>query len=370
MAVKGNISWDTIGPFVVWQFLIPMSASWIQSILYSIFIRAGDPKPQPGSPRFIRHRRQLLMAIYAAYFVFTIYEADFELQRAGNAYADLGVPINVDEGGLQSRFRKLTVRFHPDKVGPNVDREKANDFFVHLKHARDTILDPAKRFAYDRFGPTIFKGCTHCLTIGEFTSHSLLVTLYTYGALLIFLGGANSLGYFKDGAYWRYLALLGMATYEIRTALRPDHPTFLAKYLNPLVVSMGWRPAYLPFQATSIIRKAALSAAQFLGLLIPLYRDDPQRPTKVTEDSEEARHKQVDRLEAFVQESALDANRLLELESMPYRENEQLKTELRQALKRYMVQNVVHSQKIVRNAMGESLQRRRAGAPAGAKGTT
>lgn len=308
------------------------------------------------------------MIIYAAYFVFTIYEVDFELQRAGNAYVDLGVPLNVDDSGLASRFRKLTVRFHPDKVGPNVDRDLANDYYVHLKHARDVILDPAKRFAYDRFGPDILRQCSHCLTVGDYTSHDLLVMLYSYGALLAVLFGANALGYLKDGAYWRYLALLAVATYEVRTALRPDHPPFLTKYLNPFVVSTGWRPAYLPFQLTLIIRKAALSAAQFLGLLIPLYRDNPQKPTKPADDSEDARHKQLDRLETFVKDSAQDVNRLLALESTPYRENEHAKNELRQAIKKYMVQNVVHAQKEVRNAMGESMNRRRAGVPAGAKG--
>ena len=73
------------------------AAVWAQTILYSIFIRAGDPKPQPGSVRFVKHRRQILIAIYAAYFAFTIYEVDFNLQRSSNAYNDLGVPINVDE---------------------------------------------------------------------------------------------------------------------------------------------------------------------------------------------------------------------------------------------------------------------------------
>jgi hypothetical protein len=39
------------------------------------------------------------------------------------------------------------------------------------------------------------------------------------------------------------------------------------------------------------------------------------------------------------------------------------------ALKKYMVQNVVQSEKEVRNAMGEVMSRRRVGAPHGALGT-
>jgi curved DNA-binding protein CbpA len=385
--VSASVSWDTITPFLVWQFLIPLvslyrtssyaehcitqrqAAGWTQTILYSIFVRAGDPKPQPGSARFIKHRRNILIAIYAAYFAFTIYEVDFNLQRSSNVYNDLGVPIGVDESGLNSRFRRLTVKYHPDKVGPNVDRDAANNYYVHLKHARDVLLDPAKRFAYDRFGPEIFAQCQTCLTVKEYMDSGLLTASTTYGALFIFLIGANALGFLTDGSYWRYLGLLAVATFEIRTALRPDHPAFLSRYLNPWITSTKLRPAYLPFQIIAITKKACISLAQFLGLLMPLYRADPQRPTQSTEDTEDARHKQLDRLSAFVTESNKDASRLLELESIPYRDNEKAKSELREALKKYMVQNVVHQEKEVRNAMGQVMARRREGVPHGAQGT-
>lgn len=308
------------------------------------------------------------MAIYVAYFAFLVYEVDFYLQRDSNAYNTLGVPITVDDAGLASRFRKLTVRFHPDKVGPNVDRDRANDYYVHLKHARDIILDPAKRFAYDRFGPDILRQCSHCLTVKEYVNHALLVVLYTYGALLAFLLGANALGFLKDGAYWRYLAILAIATYEVRTAMRPDHPPLLAKYLNPFLVSARLRPAYLPFQMTTVVRKAALSAAQFLGLLIPLWRDDPQKPAKPSDDSDEARHKQVDRLEAVARDASQHATALVQMEARPYEQNERAKSDLRAAMKKYMMQNTINMDRDVRNAIGQTLARRRAGVPHGAQG--
>ncbi|KAH6642861.1 hypothetical protein C7974DRAFT_328537 [Boeremia exigua] len=366
---RASMSWDTLGPFLVWQFLIPMAAGWAQSILYSIFIRAGDPKPQPGSVRFVKHRRQILIAIYVAYFAFTIYEVDFNLQRSSNAYNDLGVPINVDESGLNSRFRKLTIRFHPDKIAANVNREAANAYYIHLKQARDIILDPAKRFAYDRFGPDIFRQCQSCITVKDYVDSASLSALTNYGALLVLLIGANALGFAKDGLYWRYLGLLAVATFEVRSAMRPDHPAFLTKYLNPFVAAFNLRPAYLPFQVIAIAKKASISAAQFLALLMPLYRIDPQRPQQPTDDSERTQHEQLDRLNAFIAECNKDASRLLELESTPYRDNERAKGELREALKKYMVQNVVHQERDVRNAIGQSMAKRRTGAPHGAQGT-
>lgn len=309
------------------------------------------------------------MTIYIAYFLFIIYEVDYHLQLSSTAYSDLGVPITASESDIQSRFRKLTVRYHPDKIAARgADNGKATEFYVHLKHMRDIVMDPAKRFAYDRFGPESISKCNNCLTIKEYTWHALGVTLVTYGALAAFLLGSNALGFLKDGAYWRYLSLLAVATYEVRTALRPDHPPFLESWLNPLLVMTGTRPAYLPFQLTAVVRKASLSAAQFLGLLIPLWRDDPHKRTKSTEDSEEARHQQIDRLENAVRETSMHASRLVDLEATPYKQNERAKGDLKEAMKKYMLQNAVHMDRDVRNAMGQSYARRRAGVPHGAQG--
>jgi hypothetical protein len=283
-------------------------------------------------------------------------------------YNDLGVPIDVSDSTLQSRFRKLTIKYHPDKVAAR-DRDRANDFYVHLKQARDVILDPAKRWAYDRFGPDGLRQCAKCITVKEYTDNALIVALGTYGALIAFLIGANALGFLKDGAYWRYLAILAVATFDVRTAMRPDHPSFLTKWLNPLVTSLHLRPAYLPFQLTIIVKKASISAAQFLGLLIPLYRDDPLKPPKTTDDSEEARHKQLDRLDAVIQVCNVDVTRILELENIPFKEDERAKSELREAMKTYMMQNAVHQVKEVRNAIGASMAKKRAGVPHGAQGT-
>jgi hypothetical protein len=309
------------------------------------------------------------MAIYVAYFAFIIYEVDFNLQRQGTAYSDLGVPLDVSESALASRFRKLAVRFHPDKVKGIMDSERAHQEYVRLQHARDIIQDPVKRFAYDRFGSDIIRECSRCLTVREYVNHALMATLVTYGALMGFLLGANQLGYLRDGAYWRYLAILALATYEVRTGMRPDHPPFLTSYINPFLAAIGARPPYAPFQITTIVRKAALSAAQCLGLLIPLWRDDPRNPVKSSEDTEEARHKQLDRLEMVVRSGSQLATRLVEMESTPYRGNERAKNDLKEAMKRYMMTNAVHMDRDVRNAIGQSYARRRAGVPSGARGT-
>lgn len=45
----------------------------------------------------------------------------------------------------------MAARHHPDKAG---DSQVAAAYFLILRHAQETLLDPVKRFAYDRFGPS------------------------------------------------------------------------------------------------------------------------------------------------------------------------------------------------------------------------
>jgi hypothetical protein len=119
----------------------------------------------------------------------------------------------------------------------------------------------------------------------------------------------------------------------------------------------------------TLLRKGIYTISIFLSLLIPLYRVLPQQPTVEGEDSEEARHRQLDRLTQLAKDAQVDASRLLELEIIPFKADERMKGDLRNALKGWMVNNVIHSEQEVRDAMGMSLARRRAGAPAGARGT-
>jgi hypothetical protein len=78
-------------------------------VYYRFTTRAGDPIPQPGQPLHAKHRRNIFIAVVLSYLLYTIYEADWQLQGKGDFYRDLGVPVDVDEKRLQSRFRRLYV---------------------------------------------------------------------------------------------------------------------------------------------------------------------------------------------------------------------------------------------------------------------
>jgi hypothetical protein len=81
----------------------------LQSLYYAFAIRAGDPWPQPGTPLFNKHRRNIYCFVIGVYLFYTIYAADWELQRQGHFYQDLRVPVEVDANTLKKHARRLYV---------------------------------------------------------------------------------------------------------------------------------------------------------------------------------------------------------------------------------------------------------------------
>src|SRR2546429_6675822 len=68
-------------------------------------------------------------------------------------YEVLGLGRNASEEEVKRSYRKLAVKFHPDK---NPDDPHAEEKFKELGEAYDVLMDPDKRAAYDRFGHAAF----------------------------------------------------------------------------------------------------------------------------------------------------------------------------------------------------------------------
>jgi len=103
-------------------------------------------------------------------------------------------------------YRYLTCRpnsaalHHPDKTASNDPSSSSEAYFVHLKLAQDTLLDPVKRFAYDRFGPDIIKW-RHCSSIRDYVMVGLQTTAPYYAASGLFMVILGVVGYLEWGRY-------------------------------------------------------------------------------------------------------------------------------------------------------------------------
>lgn len=64
-------------------------------------------------------------------------------------YEVLGVDRGADQEALKKAYRRLAMKYHPDR---NPDDKDAENHFKEAKEAYDVLADPRKRAAYDQFG--------------------------------------------------------------------------------------------------------------------------------------------------------------------------------------------------------------------------
>ncbi|KAL2889804.1 Chaperone protein DnaJ [Ceratocystis lukuohia] len=349
-----------------WWFLPSMVSGWIQSLWYTLTIRAGSPHPAPGSPRHTLHRRIIQALVISTYLLYTILEADYEISRTGNFYTALGVTPTASDREIKSRFRRLAAIHHPDKssVGPT-DGPGSADFFIMLKTAVDTLTDPAKRFAYDRFGAGVHEW-KHCTTVYDYLQRGAmdrLVPHYLGAAMLLYILGF--FGLMENGRFWRWLLMAMMSVAEITLLTRPTLPRIFANVMNPMLALVAGRAPYVQFQVIALLRRLSITVAIALAQLGPvLFPNDGS-----TSKAEVALAQGLGRLEGVAGGLDKEITAVMNVEFAPFKDDTSMITALKGQIKDWLVQNTIRSDPMVVDAMGTSLRRRRPDAPHGARGT-
>jgi molecular chaperone DnaJ len=64
-------------------------------------------------------------------------------------YEVLGIGRDIDDAGLKSAYRKLALKYHPDR---NPNNQEAEEKFKEAAEAYSVLSDPQKKQIYDTYG--------------------------------------------------------------------------------------------------------------------------------------------------------------------------------------------------------------------------
>lgn len=78
--------------------------------------------------------------------------------RKRDYYEVLGVPRNASQEEIKQAFRRLALKYHPDR---NPGDKEAEERFKEINEAYQVLSDPEKRARYDRFGHAGVQGEVH-----------------------------------------------------------------------------------------------------------------------------------------------------------------------------------------------------------------
>ncbi|CAG8611815.1 5902_t:CDS:2 [Acaulospora morrowiae] len=298
--------------FLGWTFLPNLATSFIQTFCYKIAHCVGVKYPKPGQPRHATHYRWIYTFVVLAYLVYTIVNVIYSIQP--NYYAALNIDQDFSAKEIKNNFRKLQLLFHPDK---NQD-EAALANFIALRVAYETLMDPTKRFAYDRFGPEI-ENCNNCLTIRDYLAHgwSSFIGFYLGVGLVLFI--LNILGKGQFGRFWRFVVFFGVACIESLIILHPDTLAIIPFGLSRWVI----------FEQVTILRQL------FITVFIAISQVGPVLfPAESIDERYLLRE-----LESLSNAAIEDSKSMLRASFQPFREDPAAQVELRRKMEELVIDN-------------------------------
>jgi len=337
--------------------VVQYATSFLQSLYYRVAIPAGQPHPRPGTPLYAHHHRRIRVLVLSLYLVYTFAQALYDIKLAGDFYTMLGVTTTSTERDIKARFRRLAARYHPDKVResdlPSMSAETA---YVQFKLAHDTILDPAKRFAYDRFGPVIVQVDHPGLkNIRDYVYAGLRSKVPEYVISAFSLAVLNMIWLPKWGSYWRYLAIASLAFLELYFLTHAwSPPPVVAQLASGVhrILPQGTPSHLLPFQTLALARKLSLSLNIFISQLAP-------SGARSKADQDQQTQQQLAHLVDVANRTDAEAGGILQMGFAPFKNDTQRARALRTGMKDDILTGAVRNSPEVREAVRRVIDRRK-----------
>jgi curved DNA-binding protein CbpA len=288
------------------------------------------------------------------YLVYTLAQALYDIKLAGDFYTFLGVSPGSPEREIKAKFRRLAAIFHPDKVREN-NLDIPEDAFVQLRLAQDTLLDPAKKFAYERFGPGVVRTVQPGLkTTTDYVYLGLRSKMPEYAGNLVMLVLLNYVWLSRWGQFWRYFAVAVMAFLELFFLTHEWTPSALLARTGATLhaVFPQLLPAHLlPFQILSVARRLSMSLNIFISQLAP-------PSAKAGADPNQLILQQVAHLNQIASGVDAEATSLLQLQMAPFKGSAHDTRALRSGMRESLVSTAVKSNPAVRKAVQDAIARR------------
>ncbi|TIB93285.1 hypothetical protein E3Q19_01360 [Wallemia mellicola] len=165
-----NTQYDESGQFAgyftltfLFLILVPLSLSTLykllfqQSLTYPVFPYPKDtPKPRSTSKSKVTINRLLVLLVGWSLFVYIAFKTkDIKLNyEVYDPFEILGLSTTSTQKQIRKHYKKLSLKFHPDKVKLAVNQtvEQADNYFVNLTKAYKSLTDDQTRQNLEQFG--------------------------------------------------------------------------------------------------------------------------------------------------------------------------------------------------------------------------